>query len=143
MQILRFCAFISIILQPRTQKLSARYPIHDRNSIYANPAAPIYWRSDTFISFVSCLQILVKALMQMPATDFMLCMYLVPGAVKEQKIEVLKQLSDKLETCQFKEYWADMADEKNASVANGIPGFHEAIRQYIVGVISVNTFGLL
>eukprot|EP00960_Hanusia_phi_P070944 767435-Hanusia_phi.AAC.4 len=81
-------------------------------------------------------KILVKALMQMPGTDFMLCMYLVPGAAKDQKIEILKQLSDKLETCQFKEYWADMADDKNASVVNGIPGFHEAIRKYIVGVIS-------
>ena len=48
-------------------------------------------------------KILMKALMQMPATDFMLCLYLLPVAVqKDKQIEDLKSLWDKLETCQFK-----------------------------------------
>lgn len=45
----------------------------------------------------------MKALMKLPETDFMLCLYLLPVAVqKDAQIEMLKSLWDKLETCQFK-----------------------------------------
>ena len=45
----------------------------------------------------------MKALMKLPETDFMLCLYLLPVAVqKDAQIETLKSLWDKLETCQFK-----------------------------------------
>jgi len=49
------------------------------------------------------VQILMKALMRLPETDFMLCLYLLPVAVqKDAQVEALKSLWDKLETCQFK-----------------------------------------
>ena len=45
--------------------------------------------------------------MRMPETDFMLCLYLLPVAVqKDAKIDALKSLWDKLETCEFKVLWA-------------------------------------
>lgn len=45
----------------------------------------------------------MKALMQLPETDFMLCLYLLPVSVqKDPQVETLKSLWDKLETCQFK-----------------------------------------
>jgi translation initiation factor 3 subunit K len=48
-------------------------------------------------------KVLMKALMQLPGTDFMLCLYLLPVAVqKDKQVEELKALWDKLETCQFK-----------------------------------------
>jgi translation initiation factor 3 subunit K len=53
---------------------------------------------------MGALQILMKALMELPGTDFMLCMYLIPvTAQKDASIETLKTLADKLESCMFKQ----------------------------------------
>ena len=78
-----------------------------------NICADIFPYSVALPSFASLsdlfpfLQILTKALMRMPETDFMLCLYLLPVAVqKDAKIDALKSLWDKLETCEFKVLWA-------------------------------------
>lgn len=55
-------------------------------------------------------QILMKALMEMPGTDFMLCMYLIPVTTqKDASIETLKTLADKLESCMFKQFWTEVS----------------------------------
>uniref|UniRef100_A0A7S0YL26 Eukaryotic translation initiation factor 3 subunit K n=1 Tax=Hemiselmis tepida TaxID=464990 RepID=A0A7S0YL26_9CRYP len=83
-------------------------------------------------------KILTKALMALPQSDFMLCMYIVPPSVQaDPSIVQLKSLADKLESCFFDKFWAEMASTKV-----DVPGFEDAVRGFIAGVISA-TFTLV
>uniref|UniRef100_A0A7S0Y1Q2 Eukaryotic translation initiation factor 3 subunit K n=2 Tax=Hemiselmis andersenii TaxID=464988 RepID=A0A7S0Y1Q2_HEMAN len=83
-------------------------------------------------------KILTKALMALPQSDFMLCMYIVPPSVQaDPSIVQLKSLADKLESCFFDKFWAEMASAKIE-----VPGFEDAVRGFIAGVIAA-TFTLI
>merc|ERR1712127_1173698 len=83
-------------------------------------------------------KILMKALMKLPETDFMLCLYLLPVAVqKDAQIETLKSLWDKLETCQFKDFWAEAGGDKAKALLTSIPKFDDAMRSFIIGVVGM------
>jgi len=82
-------------------------------------------------------KILTKALMRMPETDFMLCLYLLPVAVqKDAKIDALKSLWDKLETCEFKIFW-----EEYGKMAGDLTvpkdQIEAGVRKFVVGVVGM------
>lgn len=81
------------------------------------------------------LQILLKALTNMPHTDFTLCKCLI-DAVKhdEEPIVRVMQLADMLETCQFKEFWARLEADPDFTV--NIKGFDDSIRKFVCHVVS-------
>jgi len=82
-------------------------------------------------------KILVKALMNLPTTDFLLCTYLIPERVQE--VEVLSKLAaiaSLLETCAFRQVWSEMAPLR-ADLLQEVPGFDEAIRQYMLGTMQL------
>ncbi len=80
------------------------------------------------------IQILIKALMALPSTDFMLCMYIVPPSLQsDPSIAALKSLADKLESCFFPTFWTELA-----KVNVDVPGFEDAVRSFIVGVVAVS-----
>mmetsp|Transcript_39090 Transcript_39090/g.96213 ORF Transcript_39090/g.96213 Transcript_39090/m.96213 type:complete len:211 (-) Transcript_39090:146-778(-) len=84
-------------------------------------------------------KILIKALMALPATDFMLCMYIVPPSLQSDTgIAALKSLADKLESCFFAQFWKELS----GSAVTEVPKFEETIRAFIVGVIS-STYQLI
>lgn len=71
-------------------------------------------------------KVLIKALMQLPSTDFLLCTYLVSEQVaSESPIAVIVDLADLLERCSFQAFWRQLKD--NAQLTEGIPGFRDAI----------------
>mmetsp|Transcript_19553 Transcript_19553/g.32061 ORF Transcript_19553/g.32061 Transcript_19553/m.32061 type:complete len:214 (-) Transcript_19553:176-817(-) len=81
-------------------------------------------------------KVLVKALMNLPATDFLLCMYLIPERMQaEEPVNSISNLANLLETCRFAQFWeeAKAADD----FLGTIPGFEAAIRSFILGVLSV------
>ncbi|CAL9160993.1 unnamed protein product [Musa hybrid cultivar] len=82
------------------------------------------------------VRILIKALMAMPATDFSLCLFLIPEQVQmEELIKTLIVLSHYLETARFRQFWEEAA--KNRSTLEVVPGFEQAIQAYAIHVLSL------
>uniref|UniRef100_A0A7S2YX86 Eukaryotic translation initiation factor 3 subunit K n=1 Tax=Chloropicon laureae TaxID=464258 RepID=A0A7S2YX86_9CHLO len=82
------------------------------------------------------VKILVKALMQLPGTDFTLCTYLVPQRFQlEEPIAKLSALAQYAECMQFKEFW-DLASNCKY-LWESIPGFEEAIRNFALHAINL------
>jgi translation initiation factor 3 subunit K len=81
-------------------------------------------------------RILTKALMEMPAQDFSLCLFLIPEQVQmEEQFKTLIVLSHYLETARFRQFWDEAA--KHRSVLEAVPGFEQAIQAYAIHVLSL------
>jgi len=79
--------------------------------------------------------ILVKALMNLPSSDFALCMYLIPERLHtEEPIQILITLANLLESSQFEAFWVQMNLCKE--FFDKIPGFYDSIRGFIIGLVS-------
>lgn len=73
-------------------------------------------------------RVLVKALMQLPETDFLLCTYLIPERIaSEAPVLPIVELSGRLETCQFQAFWEELAASRE--LVKAAPGFDDAIRE--------------
>ncbi|URE28909.1 hypothetical protein MUK42_15805 [Musa troglodytarum] len=82
------------------------------------------------------VQILIKALMAMPASDFSLCLFLIPEQVQmEEQFKTLIVLSHYLETARFRQFWDEAA--KSRSILEVVPGFEQAIQAYAIHVLSL------
>ncbi|XP_065052472.1 eukaryotic translation initiation factor 3 subunit K-like [Rhopilema esculentum] len=93
-----------------------------------------------FKETVTC-QILLKALMNLPQTDFTLCRCLISENFHElPSISKVTELSNKLEMCEFREFWRELEESKE--LIGGIKGFEESIKKFIVSVLNV-TFQLI
>jgi len=80
-------------------------------------------------------KILIKALMNLPSTDFSLCMYLIPEKLHhEEPIRSLITLSNLLEPAQFENFWVEANTCKE--FLDTIPGFYESIRGFIITVVT-------
>eukprot|EP01135_Chromosphaera_perkinsii_P008457 Nk52_evm25s1360 gene=Nk52_evmTU25s1360 len=92
--------------------------------------------------------VLLKAMMNLPSTDYVLSLHLVSEKNHTEgiiaKIEALGLL---LETCQFKQFWekikgSDDSDEDDKHVQNIIKlemnGFDDAIRNYVAHVLAIS-----
>ena len=72
-------------------------------------------------------RVLVKALMHLPETDFLLCMYLIPERIAtEAPVLPIVEMSNRLETCQFQAFWEELAASRE--LVDVAPGFDDAIR---------------
>ncbi|KAI4344656.1 hypothetical protein L6164_011855 [Bauhinia variegata] len=81
-------------------------------------------------------RILVKALMAMPASDFSLCLFLIPERVQmEEQFKTLIVLSHYLETGRFRQFWDEAA--KSRHIVEAVPGFEQAIQGYAIHVLSL------
>jgi translation initiation factor 3 subunit K len=82
------------------------------------------------------VKVLVKALMQLPGTDFTLCAYLVPQRFQlEEPIANLLALAQYAECMQFKEFWE--VASKCKYLWESIPGFEESIRNFAFHAINL------
>ncbi|UPR02979.1 subunit K of translation initiation factor 3 [Chloropicon primus] len=82
------------------------------------------------------VKILVKALMQLPGTDFTQCAYLVPQRFQlEEPIANLLTLAQYAECMQFKEFWE--VASKCKYLWESIPGFEESIRNFALHAINL------
>ena len=86
-------------------------------------------------------KILVKALMNLPNTDFLLCTYLIPERVLDAApISTICSVASLLETCSFREFWGALEPLKAELAA--APGFEKAIRAFILGTLEITFQGV-
>ncbi|XP_053638800.1 eukaryotic translation initiation factor 3 subunit K [Cherax quadricarinatus] len=86
-------------------------------------------------STVAC-KILMKALTNLPHTDFVLCKCLLGHVQMEDAyIKRIMYLHDLLEMCQFGTYWG--VQKQYEELISGIKDFNDSIRKYICHVITI------
>ncbi|KAJ8044542.1 Eukaryotic translation initiation factor 3 subunit K [Holothuria leucospilota] len=80
--------------------------------------------------------ILLKALTNLPHSDFTLCKCLIDESYQmEEPITTILHIAKLLEMCKFKEFWVEV-DEK-ASLFLDLKDFNNSIRKYICHVVSI------
>lgn len=89
----------------------------------------------TYKTKIACL-ILLKALTNLPHTDFVLCKCLLQQEqMEEDSIARIMFLHDLLEMCQFKQFWDEQ--ENFAKLVSGVREFSNSIRRYICHVVNI------
>ncbi|XP_042904110.1 eukaryotic translation initiation factor 3 subunit K [Parasteatoda tepidariorum] len=82
--------------------------------------------------------ILMKALTNLPHTDFVLCKCLIDQQnLANEKIHQIVYLHDLLETCQFSAFWSRLNDPKDPLPVAPITGFEDSIRKFICHVVNI------
>ncbi|EEB17414.1 eukaryotic translation initiation factor 3 subunit, putative [Pediculus humanus corporis] len=84
---------------------------------------------------ITCL-ILLKALTNLPHTDFVLCKCLLTKAqCQEVPIIHIIFLADILERCDFQTFWNKVLSMSD--LCNRITGFHDSIRKFVCHVVGI------
>ncbi|XP_078590186.1 eukaryotic translation initiation factor 3 subunit K-like [Branchiostoma floridae x Branchiostoma japonicum] len=96
----------------------------------------LYQFNPTYYQTAVTAQILMKALTNLPHSDFTLCKCLVDQVHQEEEmITRVTFLADLLETCQFKNFWKEIA--LTPEVIEGVSGFEDSVRKFICHVVSI------
>nr|CAG4638688.1 EOG090X0BWZ [Cyclestheria hislopi] len=91
---------------------------------------PSLYRSDIVIL------ILLKALTNLPHTDFVLCKCLLTqDHLEEPNIKYVMSLASLLETCNFKSFWEELS--KSGSLLGPITGFEDSVRKFVSHVVNI------
>uniref|UniRef100_UPI00358FC044 eukaryotic translation initiation factor 3 subunit K n=1 Tax=Myxine glutinosa TaxID=7769 RepID=UPI00358FC044 len=82
-------------------------------------------------------QILLKALTNLPHTDFTLCKCLIDKSrqMADKQLGKILYLGDLLETCRFETFWRELA--KTPELVVGIAGFEDSIRKFVCHVVGI------
>jgi len=82
-------------------------------------------------------KVLLLALMRLPSTDYISCMYLVPERVEEMElITSITTLGSLLETCSFRQFWTTLAPQREELI-KGVPGFEQAVRDFVCATMRI------
>jgi translation initiation factor 3 subunit K len=98
----------------------------------------LYQFNPMFFQMTVTSQILLKALTNLPHTDFTLCKCLIDLARFQEEGDPLYRimvLADMLETCQFQQFWEHLIDISDLTVS--LVGFEDSIRKFICYVIGI------
>jgi len=96
----------------------------------------LYQFNPTYYQTNVVVQILMKALANLPHTDFVLCKCLISQDVLEDPVvKNILYLADLLEMCQFKVFWQQV--HAQAALTATVAGFEESIRRFVCHVISI------
>jgi translation initiation factor 3 subunit K len=80
--------------------------------------------------------ILLKAIANLPHTDFVLCKCLLgPGQLDDLNIVRITYLANLLELCQFKSFWQEKTKDQN--LISQIAGFDDSIRKFVCHVVNI------
>ncbi|CAF0752715.1 unnamed protein product [Brachionus calyciflorus] len=84
--------------------------------------------------------ILLKALTNLPHSDFLLCKFLIDHTRMESEglLSKIVDLSDLLERCQFREFWHLLKrdNESYKDVVSHVKGFENGIIEFILHIVS-------
>uniref|UniRef100_I3LZV5 Eukaryotic translation initiation factor 3 subunit K n=6 Tax=Rodentia TaxID=9989 RepID=I3LZV5_ICTTR len=95
-----------------------------------------YQFNPAFFQTTVTAQILLKALTNLPHTDFTLCKCMIDQAHQEERpIRQILYLGDLLETCHFQAFW--QALDENMDLLEGITGFEDSVRKFICHVVGI------
>ncbi|CAL1538556.1 unnamed protein product [Lymnaea stagnalis] len=79
--------------------------------------------------------ILLKALTNLPHSDFILCKCLIETArLLEEPVSKVLKLANYLETANFQEFWSSLEDDPSLLI--GIVGFEDSIRKFVCHVVA-------
>mmetsp|Transcript_27025 Transcript_27025/g.73049 ORF Transcript_27025/g.73049 Transcript_27025/m.73049 type:complete len:214 (-) Transcript_27025:468-1109(-) len=83
-------------------------------------------------------KVLLLSIMQLPSSDFKVCLHLVPERLhqNDETISKVVSLATALETTRFSDFWAMTAGDCK-DVASMVPGFADAVRKYVLHVIGI------
>lgn len=83
--------------------------------------------------------VLLKALTNLPHSDFSLCKSLLTIDVLEKypTIKQITYLADLLETCMFKEFWAKLRNPGIPERVRPIAGFEDSVRKFVCHVVGI------
>ncbi|KAI1295496.1 Eukaryotic translation initiation factor 3 subunit K [Halotydeus destructor] len=102
----------------------------------------LYQFNPTLFKPVVVVHILLKALTNLPHTDFVLCKCLLDASVMEgvdvgstADIKTLMNIHVMLETCQFGSFWEFAKD--NRLLWSSVNGFETKVREYICHVVNI------
>jgi len=98
----------------------------------------LYQFNPMFFQITVTSQILLKALTNLPHTDFTLCKCLIDLSRFQEEGDPLNRimvLADMLETCQFQQFWEHLIDIADLTVS--LTGFEDSIRKFICYVIGI------
>uniref|UniRef100_A0A3B3S2J7 Eukaryotic translation initiation factor 3 subunit K n=1 Tax=Paramormyrops kingsleyae TaxID=1676925 RepID=A0A3B3S2J7_9TELE len=85
-------------------------------------------------------QILLKALTNLPHTDFTLCKCMIDQTHQEERpIRQILYLGNLLETCHFQAFWSSL--EENRELIDGITGFEDSVRKYTQVKLWMSKYG--
>nr|CAG4648841.1 EOG090X0BWZ [Polyphemus pediculus] len=80
--------------------------------------------------------ILLKALTNLPHTDFVLCKCLLTqDHLEEPQVSKVMNMADLLETCKFKQFWDEVG--KSGDLTSAVQGFEDSIRKFVAHVINI------
>ncbi|PVD32339.1 hypothetical protein C0Q70_07772 [Pomacea canaliculata] len=78
--------------------------------------------------------ILLKALTNLPHTDFILCKCLIDSnRLNEMPISRILELAEDLETCNFQRFWEELRD---IEMIGAVTGFEDSIRKFVCHVVA-------
>jgi len=98
----------------------------------------LYQFNPMFFQMPVASQILLKALTNLPHTDFTLCKCLIDLSRFQEEGDSLSRvmiLADMLETCQFQLFWEHLMEISDLTLI--INGFEDSIRKFICYVIGI------
>eukprot|EP00918_Siedleckia_nematoides_P098043 GHVU01214692.1.p1 GENE.GHVU01214692.1~~GHVU01214692.1.p1 ORF type:complete len:230 (+),score=37.27 GHVU01214692.1:33-692(+) len=114
--------------------MQARENVYD---LEANLAVlKLYQFNPMFFQASVAAQILLKALTNLPHTDFTLCKCLIDYIrLDEEPLKGVVDLADLLETCNFRMFWNNL--KENPELIIGITGFEDSIRKFVCHVVGI------
>jgi hypothetical protein len=81
---------------------------------------------------------LAKALMATPAPDFSLLLCMIPDDMQlRDSVHLLTEMGNRLQTCDFKRFWAMCASPEGAALVGRCAGWTKAFQQYALQVIGM------
>lgn len=96
----------------------------------------LYQFNPTHSNIFVVVQILLKALTNLPHTDIVLCKCLLSQEQEEDpQVKTILYLADLLEMCQFKVFWQQVHSQ--ADLIRSVPGFEDSIRRFVCHVICI------
>uniref|UniRef100_A0A4W6FSH7 Eukaryotic translation initiation factor 3 subunit K n=1 Tax=Lates calcarifer TaxID=8187 RepID=A0A4W6FSH7_LATCA len=106
----------------------------------ANLAVLKYQFNPAYFQTQVTSQILLKALTNLPHTDFTLCKCMIDQTHQEERpIRQILYLGNLLETCHFQSFWTSL--EENRELIDGITGFEDSVRKYTQVKVWMNKYG--
>merc|ERR1712216_83435 len=125
-------------ITPQLEEYVADQVNNEHYDLDANLALlKFYQLSPSKANLRTVTNVLVKALMQLPNSDFTLCLCLIPDSIqREETTNNLMLLSNLLESCDFTKFWETTAMMED--VLKSVPGFFDAIRKFVVVTLSIS-----
>jgi len=82
-------------------------------------------------------KILLKALMQLPKSDYKICIQVLPERLQvEEPVSSIVLLAQHLENNRLQDFWAITGSCRDT--LNSVPGFYDAVRSYILHSIGIS-----